>query len=698
MAIVQDRLRGGVAAAGARALALALVCAALVTATARAGDPVEAWWPPLDRPPLDPPLEVTGDFGEYRTGHVHAGLDFATGGVTGRPVFAATAGGIVRVRASGVGYGRSIYLQAPDGRLLVYGHLDAFDEPLASYVAAAQDSSGQYEQDLWPATGALRVRAGQRLGWTGQSGAGGPHFHFEIRRVDMAYAPSRAGLPWADTLAPRIAAVWLEPLDDTSAVERSPAPRRVALGARGDTVLVRGRVRAVVDAWDPAAGGDMMGVWRTRVEWCRPGAPGAAGMCHFAEVVFDSVSWLDGMPEIDAVYDRGRATDAPRRALTPWRPPGARLRLVRSDLADSLEAGTLSLRRGDAPLTVRVSAGDLGGATTERTLVLRAPRPGEEVPDSARACTRQGGVHMAFAFDPLPGGFTRVWLDGAPAGARGMALSVPGHAPVPMVAAGARFVAVARVPESFASQAGVTLEVSGRDRIGHPLAARAALLPGVRPPLGLPHERYAPPWPPEVDVRALHEARFEPGATLVRAATREGAAPELVALSGVFDFEPALTPLRRPVTFAFTLADTTRRRAAALYQDDGSGWTHLASTWDARTGRLSAESRRLGRIGVFADIKPPRVAPPVAPRRAETRAYSRWALESALADDGSGVDARATYFVVDGRRVPSEWDLEAGVLRWKPLAPPARGTHEVEVVATDRAGNSAHRRGRVVLD
>ena len=49
-----------------------------------------------------------------------------------------------------------------------------------AYVAAAQDSSGQYEQDLWPATGRFRFQAGETMAWTGESGAGGPE---DIRRA-----------------------------------------------------------------------------------------------------------------------------------------------------------------------------------------------------------------------------------------------------------------------------------------------------------------------------------------------------------------------------------------------------------------------------------------------------------------------------------------------------------------------------------
>jgi hypothetical protein len=129
--------------------------------------------PALASPPLAGTLEVAGGFCEYRQGHLHAGFDLSTGRRVGKPVLAPLSGSIERVRASGVGYGRSIYLRADDGRLLVFGHLDAYVEPLAAYVRAAQDSAGVYEQDLWPAAGRFRFRAGETLAWSGESGAGG---------------------------------------------------------------------------------------------------------------------------------------------------------------------------------------------------------------------------------------------------------------------------------------------------------------------------------------------------------------------------------------------------------------------------------------------------------------------------------------------------------------------------------------------
>src|SRR3989442_8402432 len=102
-------------------------------------------FPPLPHPLFDAPMRMSGSFGDHRSSHFHAGFDLVT--AVGTAVHAPADAEVRRVRASGVGYGRSIYLEMADGRLLVFGHLDAFAEPMAAYVASTQDSSGQYDQD-----------------------------------------------------------------------------------------------------------------------------------------------------------------------------------------------------------------------------------------------------------------------------------------------------------------------------------------------------------------------------------------------------------------------------------------------------------------------------------------------------------------------------------------------------------------------
>ena len=61
------------------------------------------------------------------------------------------------------------------------------------------------------------------------------------------------------------------------------------------------------------------------------------------------------------------------------------------------------------------------------------------------------------------------------------------------------------------------------------------------------------------------------------------------------------------------------------------------------------------------------------------------------------LDGHASGFSVDGTRVPTEWDAENSVLRWRPLHPPKAGTHRYRLEVVDHAGNHAVRNGAFVI-
>ncbi len=634
--------------------------------------------PPLARAPLDPPLVLHGGFGDYRSNHFHAGLDLGTGGRVGRPVFAPLAGWVERVRASGVGYGRSLYLHADDGRLLVFGHLDAFAEPLAAFIAHAQDSTGQYEQDLWPVPGRFPVAAGQPIAWTGESGAGGPHLHFEIRRGDMAYDPRRAGLALPDSFAPVLVSLTLEPLDDHSYVERSAAPHTIGPRAWPETLSVVGRLRAIVGVRDGVwSGVDRMVPWSTVIE-----CGGERVECRF-----DSVSWATDMVESDYVYDAGRVVG--EKGIVMWAPSGFRPRVLLTTAPPRREAGTLMVRHGDPPRVLRIAVRDLAGGIDVREVVLRPPGRDESGPDPGSV----GGGAQAdssrwFDLALLPGRYLRIQFRGAPAGSR--RVTIGGR---PASFGDGTWSAVVALPHVNApSEIPLSLRIGGQDGDGRPW--RESFVASLRADPSVPWR-----WPrePAVDWRLDRAAAFEPGPILYRYGSGPPRASlDLAPRSSLLELMPVSLPLRKPLRLELSPGDGRRPRVG-LYADDGTGWSWLAAPVDSGLGRRIGGTRHLGRFALFEDTLAPRIAPRRPGRRPVSGPYSRWALEARLVDEGSGVDARSTRFEVDGRRVPSEWDAEEGILRWRPRRPPARGAHRFTVIATDRAGNERRASRRFFL-
>ncbi len=87
--------------------------------------------------PTDAGRVMTSSLGEYRSGHFHMGLDFKTWGREGYRVFAIEDGWISRIKTSPFGYGKALYLQLDDGRLVVYAHLSRFTPRLIPLLSVA---------------------------------------------------------------------------------------------------------------------------------------------------------------------------------------------------------------------------------------------------------------------------------------------------------------------------------------------------------------------------------------------------------------------------------------------------------------------------------------------------------------------------------------------------------------------------------
>ncbi|MEO8677381.1 MAG: M23 family metallopeptidase, partial [Casimicrobiaceae bacterium] len=167
---------------------------------------------PAPRWPLDLAPVLTSSFGEYRPGRFHAGIDLATGGRTGAACHAVGDGSVVRMRMSPYGYGKALYVQLDNGPLVVYAHLSRFAAPMAARARAEQRRGQRYTFDVNLPPGEMRVQRNTVIAWSGDTGIGVPHFHFELRDGDVARNPQTAGFPVHDTMAPAISEVSVVPL------------------------------------------------------------------------------------------------------------------------------------------------------------------------------------------------------------------------------------------------------------------------------------------------------------------------------------------------------------------------------------------------------------------------------------------------------------------------------------------------------
>ncbi|MGQ0722452.1 MAG: hypothetical protein ACT4PE_12900 [Candidatus Eiseniibacteriota bacterium] len=175
--------------------------------------------------PTDASRCVTSGFCEFRPGHFHSGIDISTGGRVGFSCFAAADGDIVRARVSCRGYGRALYLRLADGRTVTYAHLSAFSGALADTILARQLAQGSAYLDLEFPPGAFPVERGDVIARTGQSGAGVPHLHVEVRDPsERPMDPLFHGFAAADRAAPSVKRVMLVPITVRSSVDGGSDP------------------------------------------------------------------------------------------------------------------------------------------------------------------------------------------------------------------------------------------------------------------------------------------------------------------------------------------------------------------------------------------------------------------------------------------------------------------------------------------
>ena len=162
------------------------------------------------RSPLNIPLELAANFGEIRPDHFHMGVDFKTNGKEGLQIFAIENGFVSRVKISPDGYGKSIYIDHPNGITSVYAHCSILKGKIDSLVKVIQTQQENFEVDIYFRAEDLPIMRGQLIALSGNTGHSfAPHLHFELRDTETedALNPLSYGFDLADHRAPTINAM-----------------------------------------------------------------------------------------------------------------------------------------------------------------------------------------------------------------------------------------------------------------------------------------------------------------------------------------------------------------------------------------------------------------------------------------------------------------------------------------------------------
>ncbi len=174
--------------------------------------------------PVDFNILLSGSYGELRSTHFHAGIDIKTGGIIGKNIYTVTDGYVSRIKVSANGYGKTLYINHPNGLTTVYAHLHKFNDKIEKIVKDIQYAEREFEINYFPKPDDIVVKKGEVIGLSGNSGSSlGPHLHFEVRETDsqIPLNPLSFRFHIKDNIPPVFYNLIIYPLDNYSFINNS---------------------------------------------------------------------------------------------------------------------------------------------------------------------------------------------------------------------------------------------------------------------------------------------------------------------------------------------------------------------------------------------------------------------------------------------------------------------------------------------
>ncbi len=615
--------------------------------------------------PLELAPNLSSSFGEDRGSRFHMGIDLRTGGVTGKTVLAAADGHVSRVRCSAWGYGKAIYVQFDTGYSAVYGHLDDYYDELRDYVRRNQHARQSYNVDLTPKPGEFRVRRGQAIAKSGDSGSGPPHLHFEPRDPQgRPVNPRLLGMSWSDSTPPAPTKVLVCPDGPDSAVNGLAAPAVLALKTEGPgrfscpPVRARGKIGFGVEYVDHEPDGLKLGAHRLRL---------LAGEATVFEVSHDRLSYDNH--HNNAVAHHPFLGDLGRFKLL-WRWPGN----VCESYAAVPETGWWTVPEEGGELVLEL-VDFMGNRSVIVCPVLRDEDVPQDAPAGAANAAR-GDLEWRCMGDWLS--FTARF----PA-----AEAEPPLVEVTAGGAAARSVAFVRAGGVVFSGA-VKFDGAGLRtvRVSHPrLAAweRSFDVAAREKPFTMSLDGGARLEIPERGVYGL----LPVSATLDEGGKKGG------NLGPVWRLWPENAPLDRPGRITLPLPDTIKHpEKAAVGRQTGSGWAWMQGS--VKDGWIQAEISSFGAFSVVEDLSPPRLKE-MLPEDGYAAESRRPRIRATVSDPESGVASWSLE--CGGQWLLAGYDADDGRIVWERDVDLPAGSQELVLRVTDGAGNTAEFRRKLAV-
>ncbi len=170
--------------------------------------------------PTDASYKITSSFAEYRPTHFHGGIDISTHLKEGFKVFASRSGYVARIQILPNGYGKMLYLRHNDGYYTTYAHLKDFSSKIKTVLYKEQIKRASYFVDVWLDSSVLPVEKNEFIAYTGGTGAGPPHLHFEIldENLNPVNPALFTNLKINDSTPPLIKKLYIAPAGEYSSV------------------------------------------------------------------------------------------------------------------------------------------------------------------------------------------------------------------------------------------------------------------------------------------------------------------------------------------------------------------------------------------------------------------------------------------------------------------------------------------------